>query len=173
TLPTEYCDVVMKGGVTSGVVYPLAVVELATKFALKNIGGTSAGAIAASLTAAAEYRRRHGSAAGFDIIRQLPERIGAPGFLLSLFTPAPPMRPLFPSVRAVGESGSSTQAVLRSWSALVPAYYKSSALGAAIGAIVPFALWWFGVAGGGRARARRARCGWRCAGGVRVTCGVV
>ena len=147
TLPTEYCHVVMKGGVTSGVVYPLAVVELATKFALKNIGGTSAGAIAASLTAAAEYRRRHGSTAGFDIIRQLPERIGAPGFLLSLFTPDPPMRPLFRAVRSVAESGNPIQAGLRIWSALVTGYYKSSALGAAIGAIVPFALWWFGVAG--------------------------
>ena len=86
TLPTEYCDVVMKGGVTSGVVYPLAVAELATKFTLKNIGGTSAGAIAASATAAAEYRRRQGSMQGYDIVRQLPARLGVPGFLLSLFT---------------------------------------------------------------------------------------
>ena len=38
---------VMKGGISSGVVYPLTVCKLATKYRLKNIGGTSAGAIAA------------------------------------------------------------------------------------------------------------------------------
>jgi predicted acylesterase/phospholipase RssA len=50
----EYCDLVMKGGITSGVVYPLAVVELARKYHFKNIGGTSAGAIAAAATAAGD-----------------------------------------------------------------------------------------------------------------------
>jgi predicted acylesterase/phospholipase RssA len=43
----------MKGGVTSGIVYPLAVCELAKEFRFVNIGGTSAGAIAAAVTAAA------------------------------------------------------------------------------------------------------------------------
>jgi hypothetical protein len=36
----------MKGGITSGVVYPLAIVEIAKAFRLRSIGGTSAGAIA-------------------------------------------------------------------------------------------------------------------------------
>src|SRR4026207_1123903 len=56
--PDKLCDIVMKGGVTSGVVYPQAICELATTFRFKNIGGTSAGAIAASATAAAEVARR-------------------------------------------------------------------------------------------------------------------
>ena len=47
----KYCDLVMKGGITSGVIYPRAVVELARKYHFKNIGGTSAGAIAAAATA--------------------------------------------------------------------------------------------------------------------------
>ncbi|MGZ7032569.1 MAG: patatin-like phospholipase family protein, partial [Thermoanaerobaculia bacterium] len=51
------CDLVMKGGITSGIVYPAAVSELSREFEFVNIGGTSAGAIAAALTAAAEYRR--------------------------------------------------------------------------------------------------------------------
>jgi len=55
----RYCDLVMKGGITSGVVYPPAIVKLAHRYRFKNIGGTSAGAIAAALTAAAEFRRRH------------------------------------------------------------------------------------------------------------------
>ena len=54
------CDLVMKGGITSGVVYPLAIVEIAKAFRLRSIGGTSAGAIAAAAAAAAELgRQRH------------------------------------------------------------------------------------------------------------------
>ena len=50
-------DLTMEGGTTSGVVYPLAVCELATEFRFRNVGGASAGAIAAALTAAAELGR--------------------------------------------------------------------------------------------------------------------
>jgi Patatin-like phospholipase len=42
------CDLVMKGGITSGIVYPLAIVEIAKAFRLRSIGGTSAGAITSS-----------------------------------------------------------------------------------------------------------------------------
>jgi hypothetical protein len=45
----RYCDIVMKGGITSGVVYPLAALELAKDHRFRNIGGTSAGAIAGLL----------------------------------------------------------------------------------------------------------------------------
>ena len=51
------CSLVMKGGITSGVVYPRAVTELAAKYRFRRIGGSSAGAIAAVLAAAAEYHR--------------------------------------------------------------------------------------------------------------------
>src|SRR5437588_12938950 len=57
--PLLECDIVMKGGITSGVVYPSAVAELSKSYRFRNIGGNSAGAIAATLTAAAEYRRQH------------------------------------------------------------------------------------------------------------------
>lgn len=50
-------DLTMRGGTTSGVVYPLAVCEIATKFRVRNVGGASAGAIAAAATAAAELGR--------------------------------------------------------------------------------------------------------------------
>lgn len=56
-VPTQWCDLVMKGGVTSGVVYPGTIHALAGAFRFARIGGTSAGAIAAALTAASEYRR--------------------------------------------------------------------------------------------------------------------
>lgn len=50
-------DLTMQGGTTSGVVYPLAICDLATAFRFRNVGGASAGAIAAALTAAAELGR--------------------------------------------------------------------------------------------------------------------
>ena len=52
------CDLVMKGGVTSGIVYPSLVLKLAEHYRFASIGGTSAGAIAAALSAAAEYGRQ-------------------------------------------------------------------------------------------------------------------
>jgi Patatin-like phospholipase len=113
--PERICDLVMKGGVTSGVVYPLALCELAKTYRFKNIGGTSAGAIAAAAAAAAEDGRRHGSSAGtgtaagvdpsaaapttpsagFDGLAALPAWIGQPGRLLRMFQPDPPTRALF------------------------------------------------------------------------------
>ena len=90
--PTE-CDVIMKGGITSGVVYPLTICKLATKYRLSNIGGTSAGAIAAVVAAAAEYRRQHdpeASAAGYQALAALPlRRVQAAGHSL----PASARRP--------------------------------------------------------------------------------
>jgi predicted acylesterase/phospholipase RssA len=86
----EVCDLVMKGGITSGVVYPLTVVELAKKYRFSSIGGTSAGAIAAAITAAAEYNRADG---GFLHMAALPEELGRD--LLRLFQPVPALRPLF------------------------------------------------------------------------------
>src|SRR5262245_61139172 len=92
--PPRHCDVIMKGGITSGVVYPAAGVELAKRFTLKSIGGASAGAIAAALFAAAEYRRSAlGSSVGFEELATYPAKFGATtssgaSFLLSLFQPS-------------------------------------------------------------------------------------
>jgi hypothetical protein len=56
-----YCrrsaDVTMRGGTTSGVVYPAAICEIARRYRLRNVGGASAGAIAAAAAAAAELGR--------------------------------------------------------------------------------------------------------------------
>ena len=90
--PSATCDMVMKGGITSGVVYPLAIAELAREYRFVNIGGTSAGAIAASLAAAAEHGRASASG-GFHRIAELPEVL-ARG-LLDLFRPNRATRPAF------------------------------------------------------------------------------
>jgi predicted acylesterase/phospholipase RssA len=99
---TPQCDLVMKGGITSGVVYPKLIARLAEKYRFKNIGGTSAGAIAAAACAAAEYRRAtRGERSGFDALSELPtqlsEKIGKPprSRLFHLFQPAPAVAPHF------------------------------------------------------------------------------
>lgn len=93
------CDLVMKGGVTSGVVYPRLVTRLARSYRFASIGGASAGAIAAAMTAAAEYergRRASGIApagdgpAGFALLHDLPDALG--GRIGDLFVPAPGLR---------------------------------------------------------------------------------
>ena len=92
--PTRHCDIVMKGGVTSGIVYPLAICELATTYRFRNIGGTSAGAIAAAAAAAAEHGR-HAPGGGFAAIAALPAWLGGGATLRSLFQPDRSTRPLF------------------------------------------------------------------------------
>ena len=97
----RYCDVVMKGGVTDGVVYPWAVMELAQHYRFQSIGGTSVGAVAAALTAASEYSRRYGSVQGFNkVLREVPVALaelqgGGQTKLFSLFHPSPGGERLF------------------------------------------------------------------------------
>jgi predicted acylesterase/phospholipase RssA len=73
----RYCDLVLTGGVTDGVIYPWAVLELARAYRFKNIGGTSVGAMAAAVTAAAEYARRQGFLSGFnEVVLKMPRKLG-------------------------------------------------------------------------------------------------
>ncbi len=137
----RFCDLVMKGGITSGVVYPGAIDQLSHHYHFKNIGGTSAGAIAAAVTAAAEYQRRHtGSRAGFDLLKALPEQLKTevrPGQrkLLSLFQPQPATRRLFSVLVNALNSGSTNQRILAMVSGAITAYWQG-ALGAALLALL-------------------------------------
>src|SRR5262245_37609848 len=99
----QVCDLVMKGGITSGVVYPKLISTLSDKYRFKNIGGTSAGAIAAAGCAAAEYARQTGAddsarKCGFRRLKALPDElqkpIGTPlaSMLFNLFQPSPALR---------------------------------------------------------------------------------
>lgn len=93
------CDLIMKGGITSGVVYPGAIARIAETYRLRDIGGSSAGAIAATFAAAAEYRRQTGGGrAGFDAILSAGDELGCR--LKSLFQPTPALRPLFTLLEA-------------------------------------------------------------------------
>jgi len=88
------CDVVMKGGIASGVVYPRAITEIGATYRLKNVGGTSAGAIAAAVAAAAEYGRTSATG-GYDRLGELPDELGIDGKLKSLFQPQRATRQLY------------------------------------------------------------------------------
>ena len=91
------CDLVLKGGITSGIVYPAAIAELAAHYRLRSIGGASAGAIAAAAAAAAEFGRASG---GFGRLARLPNELaetdeqGATR-LFRLFEPQASTRALF------------------------------------------------------------------------------
>src|SRR3954451_2584417 len=93
--PSLECDIVMKGGITSGVVYPKAATVLAPRYKFRKIGGRSAGAIAAAVVAAAEYNRAGHAGGGFGKVEELPGVLGADGFMLELFRPDEKTRPLF------------------------------------------------------------------------------
>jgi hypothetical protein len=100
------CDIIMKGGITSGIVYPKAVCRLALEYRFRAIGGTSAGAIAAAATAAAEYGRLEGTGTSFGELENLPETLakevapGAGSRLFHLFQPQPKTAPLFRTLTA-------------------------------------------------------------------------
>jgi predicted acylesterase/phospholipase RssA len=93
--PAEVCDLVMKGGVASGVVYPGAILALAKRYRFRNVGGTSAGAIAATVTAAAELGRRERGDGGFQQLRRVADEICEPGRVRDLFQPGPENRRVF------------------------------------------------------------------------------
>ncbi|MHC5916643.1 MAG: patatin-like phospholipase family protein, partial [Nostoc sp.] len=91
------CDLVMKGGITSGIVYPSLVLQLKDKYHFRNIGGTSAGAIAAAATAAAEYGRDTKDSlgkGGFEKLNDLQNELKKGTFLRDLFQPSAATRPL-------------------------------------------------------------------------------
>jgi predicted acylesterase/phospholipase RssA len=133
----QFCDIVMKGGITSGVVYPSAVCELAETYRFKSIGGTSAGAIAAALTAAAEHARVHGSRAGFDELGKLSAWLGADAKgwdgsnLASLFQPQRSTRGIF----AVATAGLG-----RKGGAMVWAIVRTLLIRFPIGTVIGLAL---------------------------------
>jgi hypothetical protein len=138
--PTAACDVIMKGGITSGVVYPLALTELAKQFRFAQVGGTSAGAIAASAAAAAEYGRDV-PGRGFVLLAKLPAEVGK--ILFSLFQPIPALRPLFSIlVAAIGNDGPMTK-MMRVIGAALAGFSFAAAAGSLPGLLIVVAGWWY------------------------------
>lgn len=132
TDPPE-CDLIMKGGITSGIVYPYAILELATKYRFRSLGGTSAGAIAAAFAAAAEYARSvRGDPDGFVRLQRRCDAL--PDRLTSLFQPDPGLDSVTRLVRRAVTSGS--------WKALArPLILTGLAGAAAAGAALAAIVW--------------------------------
>jgi predicted acylesterase/phospholipase RssA len=153
--PTLECDIVMKGGLTSGVIYPRAVCKLATTYRLRSVGGSSAGAIAAAGVAAAELGRTTG---GFELLEALPHDITdespAGGSVLHrLFQPTKQTYPLYRVLTAGmgtsarnpdGQGGSGKNTVgrrkiaktLRIFVALLTGFWQWGLAGAALGVVL-------------------------------------
>ncbi len=141
----------MKGGITSGVVYPKAIVRLSKHFRLRNIGGTSAGAIAAAAAGAAQHGQATGKGAGFDGLEQLPGYLE--DHLEELFQPEDSTEPLFEVLLAATKAeGGSAKLGAVSGTALavfrLPGF-AGSLLGLGLGAvlILGHATGWALVAG--------------------------
>lgn len=133
--PAE-CDVVMQGGITSGIIYPPFLLKLKDKYRFRSVGGTSAGAIAAAAAAAAEYGRESGGFAGLE---SMQKELTAGSFLLDLFQPSRATRPLFKFLlgvmqRTAKQSGMAGYA--RALLTLGPRHFPGAALvGAMLGAV--------------------------------------
>ena len=146
--PSLSCDVVMKGGITSGIVYPGAIVELAKRYRFRSIGGASAGAIAAAATAAAEYGRAAGG--GFARLDSVPNELGTTDSgesrLLQLFVPERSTRRLFAAALGLVRFGvlRGLVATVRAFPRfpLVAAALTVAAIGAALLNAIP---WWLAI----------------------------
>lgn len=142
-IPEKLCDIVLKGGITSGVVYPLALVELSKRYRFANVGGTSAGAIAAAAAAAAEHGRSAGKG-GFARVAQIPAEVGPN--LLSLFQPTPRLAPLFKIFLALLKPASGGP-WLAALAAAIRGYAAAAIAGAAPGLLIILAALAFANAG--------------------------
>lgn len=128
------CDVVMKGGITSGVIYPRALTEFAKTYRFRGVGGASAGAIGAAFAAAAEFGRDSG---GFERLEEIPDLLGN-GKLGRLFQPQPSTAALMPILLSAtaphpGGVGGKVRAVLAS---VRRQFALAGALGALWGALI-------------------------------------
>jgi hypothetical protein len=145
--PEEQCDVVMKGGITSGVVYPEALGAIGARYRFRGVGGASAGAIGAAIGAAAEFGRSSG---GFDRMAALPGQLGD-GHLAALFQPQAATRPLLRLMLiATGHDrpGASSSGP-KKYAALVLALLTAFPLASLVGLAPGLALVGYGAAAGG------------------------
>ncbi len=134
--PKLNCDIIMKGGITSGVIYPRAVAELAKTYRLSQVGGASAGAIAAAAAAAAELGR---DAGGFEELDRMPDELAAVGAngksrLASFFQPTRTAAPLFRLLFAVADAEGGKAGVLMG--GLLRSFWKEALLGALPGVVI-------------------------------------
>lgn len=130
------CDIVMEGGVTSGVVYPSFVAGLASRFTLRSIGGTSVGAVAAIAAAAAQFSRNNQqNPQSFDQLDQIPaqlqEDVDGKSRLFSLFQPCADLKRHFEVLISALNRSSKFKAVSHISLALVTRFPLGALAGGA------------------------------------------
>lgn len=140
------CDLVMRGGITSGIVYPRAIAKLAETYNFRSIGGTSAGAIAAAGTAAAAYGAKTGEDHFQTRLKNLPGELATlkdgKSVLERLFQPQPTTRRLFALLMSGLGRESLPKKLWRIVAALCGNYWRFALGGAAI-AFVPLVAFAF------------------------------
>ena len=122
------CDLIMKGGVTSGLVYPGAIAAISRSYRLCNIGGTSAGAIGAVAAAAMEYGLRTGRNPGAQdrmawLHREMAEHTDQGASRLdAMFCGDPATAPLLGALKGVlgGKYAPLLGLLSTAWPALAP-----------------------------------------------------
>ena len=136
------CDLVMRGGITSGIVYPRAIAKLAETYNFRSIGGTSAGAIAAAATAAAQFGANNGDDR-FQTIYELPKKLAelkdGKSTLERLFQPQPGTSRLFSLLMSGLEREGTFKKILRIVTTGLANYWCYSVAGAAV-TLIPL-LW--------------------------------
>lgn len=106
------CDLILKGGVTSGAVYPFAITEIAKVYRLRQIGGSSVGAIATTIAASAEYRRQTGGGMdGFHALHDTADTLARD--LEAMFQPYPDLKRPFEIMKQTLANRGSPLAALR------------------------------------------------------------
>jgi predicted acylesterase/phospholipase RssA len=130
------CDLVMRGGIASGLVYPRAIAKLAETHDFRSIGGTSVGAIAAAGTAAAAWGTKVGQDHFQTRLKHLPEELSeirdGKTVLERLFQPQPGTRRLFRVLMAGLRHENKFLKVARIIALLCLNYLPIAVLGAAI-----------------------------------------
>ncbi|MFC3832848.1 MULTISPECIES: patatin-like phospholipase family protein [Deinococcus] len=120
--PQRSCNLLLEGGITSGIVYPALITTLAETYRFRHVGGTSAGAIGAAFTAAAEYARSgtipyDGMAVidrlAADLGKPISQTPGAPLLLQALFQPTDQTRGTFELLSATLASDRLTRLPLK------------------------------------------------------------
>ncbi len=93
------CDIVLRGGIASGIVYPRAIAKLAETYDFRSVGGSSAGAIAAAWTAATALAAKRGHDKFQTKIKTHPQDLASKKdgktVYERLFQPQPSTRRLF------------------------------------------------------------------------------
>lgn len=139
---------VMKGGITSAVIYPSALHAIGAAYRIRNIGGASAGAIGAAAGAAAEYGRTGG---GYERLRAVPGDLG--GRLAGLFQPQEATSPLLAVMLAANgaDRPGPRRSGRRRMQAVVATLLRGFPMAVALGTVPGAALAVVGVVAGGLA----------------------